>query len=396
MCNLRKHCSITPFRSRGPQPARERLLPQPRAGIVTSVTERYQQCLQQASIAPDPAQQAALAALDRLGRELTERARRRQRWWRRLRSSAPMNPPRGVYLWGGVGRGKTFLMDLFFDALAHERKLRLHFHRFMLEVHQQLKPLKDVADPLKIVADNFAARADVVCFDELFVSDIADAMLLGTLFAELFARDVALVATSNLQPDELYAGGLQRQRFLPAIDQLKAHTEVVAVDGPVDYRLRVLERATLYQHPLGEEADSHLADYFEAIAPDAGHADTPIHILGRAIPTRRRADGVVWFDFPQICAGPRSQSDYVELARCYQTVLVSNVPQLDGTRENQARRFIALIDELYDRRVKMALSAAVDLKDLYTGKRLRHEFLRTVSRLQEMQAHSYLASPHLP
>ncbi len=359
------------------------------------VTARYQQHLANGEIQPEPAQRAALSALDRLSGELTRRARCR-RWWLRLSRRRSGAPPLGVYLWGGVGRGKTFLMDLFHDTLPLERKLRLHFHRFMFEVHDQLKPLKDVTDPLASVADNFARRTDVLCFDELFVSDIGDAMILGTLFTELLARNVALVATSNSPPAQLYAGGLQRRRFLPAIEQLEKHLQVIAVDGSTDYRLRVLERANLYQHPLGPEADRALGEYFRDIAPDLGRTAEHIQVRGRSIPTRRRADGVVWFDFPQICDGPRSHTDYVELARCYQTILISNVPMLDATLENQARRFIALIDELYDRRVKIALSASVPLSQLYGGKRLRFEFQRTTSRLQEMQAHSYLASPHLP
>lgn len=357
---------------------------------------RYQKLLDGEEIQADPAQQPALIALGRLAEELIQRQARQRRWWSRLSSSACAGPPKGVYMWGGVGRGKTFLMDLFHDALPLERKLRVHFHRFMFEVHRELKSLPDTTDPLRVVADSFANRTDVLCFDELFVSDITDAMILGTLFEELFARNVALVATSNQPPDELYAGGLQRQRFLPAIEQLRTHMEVVAVSGATDYRLAVLERANLYQCPLGQDSDSHLAGYYKAIASDPGQAGAAVKILGRSIPTRRLGEGIVWFDFPQICDGPRSQSDYVELARCYQTVLVSNVPQLDASLENQARRFIALIDELYDRRVKIVLSAAVPVEELYSGQRLRFEFRRTASRLHEMQAHRYLAAPHLP
>ena len=360
------------------------------------LTAHYQHYIDTSRITPDPAQQHALLALDRLSADLTTRAARHRRWWARIAKPRTTGPPLGVYLWGGVGRGKTFLMDLFHDALPVDQKMRRHFHRFMYDVHEQLKGLRGVSDPLASVAHKIAQRANVLCFDELFVSDIADAMILGTLFEELFANNVALVATSNAPPTELYAGGLQRQRFLPAIEQLETHTEVIPVDGPIDYRLLVLERANLYQHPLGPEADAHLLEYFQAIAPDEGRIGEPIGVLGRVIPTQRRADGVVWFDFAQICDGPRSPTDYVELARCYQTVLVSNVPLLDETLENPARRFIALIDELYDRRVKIALSAAVPLDRLYCGQRLRFEFRRTTSRLQEMQAHSYLASPHRP
>jgi cell division protein ZapE len=360
------------------------------------VIARYEHLLADQDIQSDLAQQTALRALDRLQKDLIERAAQRRRWWSRLSTSLGSGPPLGVYLWGGVGRGKTFLMDLFFETLPVDRKLRLHFHRFMFEVHKQLKPLQNVADPLTIVADRFAKRTQVLCFDELFVADITDAMILGTLFRELFARNVALVATSNQPPDELYSGGLQRERFLGAIDQLETHMQVIAVDGPKDYRLAVLERANLYQCPLGQDADGHLADYFRSIAGEHRRAGAKVKILGRSVPTRRLGEDVVWFDFPQICDGPRSQNDYVELARCFHTVLISNVPTLDSSMENQARRFIALIDELYDRRVKLALSAAAPAADLYRGNRLRFEFQRTISRLQEMQTHDYLASPHLP
>jgi cell division protein ZapE len=303
---------------------------------------------------------------------------------------------RGLYLWGGVGRGKTLLMDLFYGCLPFEDKLRRHFHRFMASVHAELKKLRDREEPLDAVADKLAGQTRIVCFDEFAVTDIADAMILAGLFRALFARGVTLVATSNIEPDKLYRDGLQRQRFLPTIALIKQHAEVLHVDGPVDYRLRVLERADVFQTPSGPAADERLAGYFDAIAPDEGDRGGALDLLGRKLAYLRSADGVIWFDFRAICDGPRSQDDYIELSRLYQTVLISNVPQLDITLENQARRFIALVDEFYDRRVKLILSAAVPVAELYRGERLRHDFQRTRSRLEEMQGHDYLAAEHRP
>jgi cell division protein ZapE len=305
-------------------------------------------------------------------------------------------PVRGLYLWGGVGRGKTLLMDLFFAALPFEDKLRRHFHRFMASVHEHLKELQDREDPLELVADRIAEQARIICFDELVVSDIADAMILGTLFKGLFARGVTLAATSNIEPGQLYRDGLQRQRFVPTIELLRKHTEVLHVDGSVDYRLRALERADVYQTPSGAGANARLTEFFESIAPDEGDQGGSLEVSSRHIDYVRAADGVIWFDFGAICDGPRSKDDYIELSRLYQTVLVANVPRFDATLENQARRFVALVDEFYDRRVKLILSAAAPVADLYAGTKLKHDFQRTRSRLVEMQSHAYLASAHRP
>jgi cell division protein ZapE len=264
----------------------------------------------------------------------------------------------------------------------------------MADVHEHLKELGEREDPLELVADRIAAEARIICFDELVVTDIADAMILGTLFAALFERGVTLAATSNIEPAQLYRDGLQRQRFLPTIELLRKHCEVLHVDGAVDYRLRVLERADVYQTPSGPAADAHLGEYFDAIAPDEGDQGGALEVLGRRIDYVRAADGVIWFDFAAICDGPRSQDDYIELSRLYQTVLVSNVPRFDVLLENQARRFIALVDEFYDRRVKLILSAAAPVAELYAGEKLRQDFQRTRSRLIEMQSRDYLASPH--
>jgi len=349
------------------------------------------------ALSEDPAQLRAIQVLDRVGRELASRpARRVPRVLRRFlpRLPAPV-PVRGAYLWGGVGRGKTLLMDLFFDWLPFEDKRRYHFHRIMSRVHGRLRELRSAQDPLAIVAADFAREARVICFDEFFVADIADAMLLGRFIGSLLEQGVTLVATSNSAPEDLYRGGLQRQRFLPAIDLLVRHTEVVHVDGLVDYRLRVLEAAEIWHSPLDSAADSNLERYFSEIAPDRGTSNARLEILGRRIQTRRLSEGVVWFDFAALCDGPRSQEDYIQIARSFQTVILSGVPQLDESRDNAARRFIALVDEFYDRRVNLIVSAAEPISRVYTGTRLLREFERTRSRLLEMQSVEYLAAGHL-
>lgn len=301
----------------------------------------------------------------------------------------------GLYLWGGVGRGKTYLMDRFHESLPFGRKRRTHFHRFMQEVHARRRRYRNRRDPLSLVARDMA-RDRVLCFDEFFVSDIADAMILGRLTACLFARGVTLVATSNVPPDRLYEGGLQRERFLPAIERIKQHCRVLHLDGDTDYRLRALERVEIYHHPLDDAARRNLDTCFREIAPEAGAPDAVLEIHGRGIPSRRLADGVVRFDFAALCAAPRSTADYGEIARCFHTVLLGDVPVMDADADDAARRFIHLVDELYDRRVKLILSAAAPAESLYRGKRLAFEYHRTVSRLCEMASREYLALPHLP
>lgn len=313
-----------------------------------------------------------------------------------LRREKKIEPIRGLYFWGGVGRGKTYLMDTFYDTLPFKRKMRAHFHRFMQRVHRELKVLAGEKNPLQIIARKLADEARVICFDEFFVSDIADAMILAGLFESLFGHGVTLVATSNIEPDGLYKDGLQRARFLPAIALLKRHTQVLNVDGGTDYRLRALEKAELYHYPLDAEADVSLRRSFEALAPEPGLADQVLEVEGREIRVRYLADDVAWFDFAALCDGPRSQNDYIELAREYHAVLISDVPQFDVNRDDQARRFINLVDEFYDRNVKLVLAAAVPLDQLYCGPRLKFEFERTKSRLLEMQSHEYLAREHRP
>jgi len=360
----------------------------------------YQQALDRNGFLADEAQKKAIDALARIGHELTtgESPKSLIPWLRhRLRAApaGPAAPVRGAYLWGGVGRGKTFMMDLFFEHLPEQRKLRYHFHRLMYRVHGRLKQLGDREDPLSIVAGELSRQARVICFDEFSVSDITDAMILARLLQQLFERGTTLVTTSNVPPDDLYQGGLQRERFLPAIDLIHQHTDILHVDGPTDYRLRVLEQAEIWHSPLDDGADRNLERYFSGIAPDGGTTGQPIEILGRQLHTRRRADGIAWFDFAELCDGPRSQNDYIELARCFQTILVSGIPVLDQRNEDQARRFIALVDEFYERRVKLIASAAGSIEQIYTGSRLAREFERTRSRLREMQSTGYLGAVHI-
>ncbi|KAB7624449.1 cell division protein ZapE [Alkalilimnicola sp. S0819] len=359
--------------------------------------ERYQADLKRPEFTHDPAQETAVRHLQQLYEALLARPEPGmiERIWSRLRRERP-GPERGLYFWGGVGRGKTYLVDTFFECLPFEDKRRLHFHRFMHWAHAELKQLKNAQDPLEIVAERFAAEARVICFDEFFVSDIADAMILGGLLRGLFARGVTLVATSNIPPQELYKDGLQRERFLPAIELIQRHTTVLNVDGGTDYRLRFLEQAEIYHTPLDEGADRVLGEDFRQIAGEPGREGEPLEVEGRSIPTRRLADGVVWFDFKALCDGPRSQSDYIEIAREFHTVLVSGVPEFHRERDDQARRFISLVDEFYDRNVVLILSAERLPEQLYTGRRLAFAFERTVSRLQEMQSREYLARAHRP
>ena len=302
----------------------------------------------------------------------------------------------GLYFWGGVGRGKTFLMDLFFDSLPFEQKSRMHFHRFMRHVHHALTDLQGEADPLRKVALDFADKNRVLCFDEFFVSDITDAMILAGLLEVLFKNGVTLVATSNVKPVNLYENGLQRSKFLPAIALIEVNTEILNVDSGTDYRLRVLESAEIYHYPLDRQADEVLLQSFNSLSPDTGKADIVLDIEGREIKTRFCGDGVVWFDFPDICDGPRSQNDYIEIAMLYQTVLVSNLPCFTEKSENAARRFISLVDEFYDHSVKLIISAESPILEIYQGDRLKFEFQRTESRLQEMQSNEYLGREHKP
>ncbi len=361
-----------------------------------SLQHAYRESLRRHGYRPDPAQEHAVARLDDLRRRLEAAHSAPAGWLGRLRGLARREVPRerGIYLWGGVGRGKTFLMDLFRASLTVASR-RDHFHRFMKDVHGRLRGLRELESPLERVAADIAAGTHVLCLDELFVSDIADAMLLSGLFTGLVDRGVTLVFTSNTPPDGLYRDGLQRSRFLPAIALIERCTETVNVDAGHDSRLRALEKASLYIDSGAPGAEATLLQRFEEIAGEPGEADSDLEVEGRPIRFRRRAADVVWFDFEALCTGPRGTGDYVEIARDFHSVFVSSVPVLDAAADDPARRFIALVDEFYDRNVKLVLSAAAAPDGLYRGERLAFEFERTRSRLAEMQTHAYLARPHL-
>jgi cell division protein ZapE len=356
----------------------------------------YHDSLRRHGYLPDAAQQNAIARLDDLSRRLEAAHGARKGWLSRLKRlrNSDSAAVRGLYLWGGVGRGKTYLMDLFRAHLSVPSR-RDHFHRFMKDVHGRLRALRDLESPLEHVAGEIARDAPLLCLDELFVSDIADAMLLSGLFSGLDERGVTLVFTSNSPPAALYRDGLQRSRFLPAIALIERCTETVNVDAGLDYRLRQLEKAPLYLDAGDPFAEEGLALRFEEIAGDTGSAGGTLAVEGREIRLLRRSADVAWFEFAAICAGPRATADYVEIARDFHTVLVSGVPVFDAGSDDPARRFIALVDEFYDRNVKLVLSAAAPADALYRGERLAFEFERTRSRLTEMQTHEYLARPHL-
>ncbi|MCY4754690.1 cell division protein ZapE [Pelomonas aquatica] len=355
---------------------------------MTSVTELYQQTLAERGFKADAAQLRAVSSLQRCQDEWAAYKARRTNAVTKLLVRPPI--PRGVYMYGGVGRGKSFLMDCFFQAVPLTRKTRLHFHEFMREVHRELQELKGIADPLDELGKRIARRFRLICFDEFHVADVTDAMILHRLLDALFRNRVSIVTTSNFHPDELYPNGLHRDRILPAIALLKDHLEVINVDAGTDYRRRTLEDMNLYLTPLNEANEAALARAFESLA-EAQDEDRKLMIEHRAIHARRRAGGVVWFDFATLCGGPRSQNDYLELASQFHTVILSDVPEMPVRLASEARRFTWLVDVLYDRRVKLIISAAVAAEALYTEGPLAHEFPRTVSRLQEMRSAEYLA-----
>ncbi|WP_038910037.1 cell division protein ZapE [Dickeya dadantii] len=367
----------------------------------------YQQALAAQTYQPDEVQHQTVVRLNAIHQTLTEQV------WAPAESSAPglmakwrtwlgqkeksPSPVQGLYMWGGVGRGKTWLMDLFFHSLPSERKLRLHFHRFMLRVHEELNQLQGQENPLEKVADGFKAQTDILCFDEFFVSDITDAMLLAELLRALFSRGIALVATSNIPPDELYRNGLQRARFLPAIELIKRHCGVLNVDAGIDYRLRTLTQAHLYLTPSNADTDAEMQAMFRRLSGrDFSQPGPVLEINHRPLTTLSAGDGVLAVDFATLCLEARSQNDYIALSRLYHTVLLHHVPVMEVKDENAARRFLALVDEFYERRVKLIMSAQATMFEIYQGEHLKFEYQRCLSRLQEMQSEEYLRQPHLP
>ncbi|WP_145573096.1 cell division protein ZapE [Yersinia mollaretii] len=369
-------------------------------------TTLYQQALDAGDYQSDNVQQRAVAQLDQIYHALKQRqsespagAGLRGRLNRLIGRAAPkiaIPPVQGLYMWGGVGRGKTWLMDMFFHSLPGERKLRLHFHRFMLRVHEELAELQGHEDPLEIIADNFKAQTDVLCFDEFFVTDITDAMLLATLLEALFARGITLVATSNIPPDNLYHNGLQRARFLPAIALIKQYCDVMNVDAGIDYRLRTLTQANLYLTPLNAQTEQEMDAIFVKLAGKEGEHAPVLEVNHRPLPAICAAQGVLAVDFHTLCEEARSQLDYIALSKLYHTVLLHNVHRMETRDENTARRFLALVDEFYERRVKLIIAAEASMYEIYGGERLKFEYQRCLSRLQEMQSEEYLSLPHLP
>lgn len=352
----------------------------------------YEAAAGQEGFQRDASQENAIRHLQRLYDDLLEFKRKRDRLFGRSLLPSP-DVPKGLYFWGGVGRGKSFLMDGFFACLPYKRKRRLHFHHFMQEVHDGLRALKNETDPLATVAANIARHTRVLCFDEFHVSDIADAMILGRLFTHLFDLGTVLVATSNYAPDDLYPNGLQRHNFLPTIALLKQHVEVVNVDGGNDYRMRTLTQARTYLTPITPDTDKELASIFSKLAT-ASDLSCEMVIEERKVTALRHAPGVVWFSFKELCDGPRSQTDYLWLARQYHTVILSDVPVLTAKEASAARRLTWLVDVFYDYRVKLIISAQTEAEAIYTEGSFAHEFFRTASRLTEMQSTDYLSLPH--
>jgi cell division protein ZapE len=348
----------------------------------------------------DPSQEDAAGRLDALRIGLMEQSRsisrklRAQFRWLPVQPGA--TPLRGLYMWGGVGRGKTLLMDMFFESLRPSFAERTHFYRFMREIHAQLRRIKKRVEPLEAVAEKLAARFQVICLDEFFVADIGDAMILAALFEGLFRRRVTLIATSNVPPQELYKDSLQRERFVPAIKLLQNHMDVLHLDGGIDYRLRQLEQAPTYLDSTLPGTAAQLAARFAALAGATAAGPSVLSVENRHIAALGTGAGMVWFEFRDLCEGPRSQNDYIELARLYHTIFISNIPVFMRGNENAARRFISAIDEFYDRNVNIVVSAAAAPAALYRGERLQLEFLRAASRLIEMQTQPYLAGSHRP
>jgi cell division protein ZapE len=355
---------------------------------VSSVKETYEAALAARGYRADPAQLLAVDALERCANEWAHYKVKRSNTLKKLINHPDI--PRGVYMYGGVGRGKSFLMDCFFNAVPLKRKARLHFHEFMREVHRELADLQGTVNPLDVLAQRMSVRYKLICFDEFHVADITDAMILHRLLAALFENGVGFVTTSNFKPDDLYPGGMHRDRVLPAIALLNQTLDIINVDNGTDYRGKTMESVRLYHQPLGPQADAAMQEAFNALA-ESPDEDPVLHIEARQIQAWRKAGGIVWFNFKTLCGGPRSQNDYLEIASRFHTVFLSDVPHMPVRMASEARRFTWLVDVLYDRKVKLVMSAEVEPESLYTEGPMAHEFPRTVSRLSEMQSKEYLA-----
>lgn len=355
--------------------------------------QKYESALASGNFSRDEVQAQAVAYLDGLYHEILKHQNKETGFFASLFKSK-MTTPKGLYMWGGVGRGKTWLMDMFYDSLPIEKKMRMHFHHFMQRVQKELVALRGQSDPLKKVADIIHAEAVVICFDEFFVSNVSDAMILGDLFTMLFDKGITLVATSNIEPAGLYKNGIHRDRFLPAIAQVQKHTTVMNIDAGVDYRLRLLKQAKLYSSPLSAETTDWLSERFATLAGTQAVMTDPITVGGRTIDIIKRTETMLLVNFRELCMEPRSASDFIELANDYSTVLIDNVIALNDTFMDPTRRFIYLVDEFYDRRVKLLIRAEQSILELYQGEKLAFEIERTRSRLLEMQSEDYLSQEH--
>ncbi|UIP24027.1 cell division protein ZapE [Acinetobacter towneri] len=365
--------------------------PQTTAFTPLSPAERYAQALASGQFMPDDAQAQAVHELERVWQELIQRYKASKKAFRRFRRQTA---PQGVYMWGGVGRGKTWLMDQFYDSIPFRRKTRMHFHHFMQHVHRELNKLSGQRNPLDSVADQIYKDAVVICFDEFFVSNVTDAMILSDLFQKLFHRGITLVATSNIAPDGLYKNGIHRDRFIPTIEMVKKHCQVLNVDAGVDYRLRVLKQAQLFKSPLTHDNQNWMAQRFSALSNTQHYSSEPIIINQRIVETIAHTEDVLWCEFSELCFKPRSPADFIEIANIYNTVLVSNVPHLTDFLSEGTRRFIYLVDEFYDRGVKLLLTSEDSIIEIYQGEKLAFEIERTRSRLLEMQSDDYLNEEH--
>lgn len=357
-------------------------------------SELYEQRLHLYALQHDARQLSMLPYLDELHQALIQTTPAPLKWWHKLLQRKRHKLVKGIYVWGGVGRGKTMLMDIFYETLPPGRKLRQHFHHFVNTIHQQLKLHTNRQNPLALVAENMAQRTRVLCLDEFHVNDITDAMLLGGLLAALFEHGVCLVTTSNYKPDDLYKNGLQRSRFLPAIELIKTHMEVLHLDNDTDYRLETLRKRGTYHYPLTDENRALMQSAFETLASHEQWQEGFITVNGRKISAKRFVDGVAWFNFDALCNSPRSQADYIEIACRHHSVLLSELPAMSDAENDAARRFLNLLDMFYDHRVKLIVMSEVPIEKIYTGRRLAFEFQRATSRLIEMQSENYLGRSH--
>lgn len=362
----------------------------------TGIEKKYQLAIQSQEFKPDPAQLKVVKVLQAIQDSLLHRENRSSNLLSKMLRQVKKQPApvKGLYLWGDVGRGKTWLMNLFLDSLESNRKLRLHFHHFMIDIHERLGGMSGQREPLKKIASDYAKRYQVICLDEFIVTNITDAMLLYGLLDALFEEGVTLIATSNRIPDELYKNGLQRERFLPAIELIKKHTRIKHLDAETDFRLALLEQTDTYITPITDTTDQYMYERMSALATDDIETASPITVHRRPILTRYLADEIAWFDFDALCDAPRAATDYIEIAGLFHTILISDIPVMDEYLDDKARRFIYLIDELYDRSVKVIISAHAPEDLLYTGELLKFAFKRTASRLVEMRSENYLSQPH--